>query len=47
MERCKRLNPDVEVPEAADLIQQINDMLESDDTERSVVVSESDQKTVS
>ena len=44
---CKRLNPNVEVPEVVDLIQQIKDMLESEDTERIVTINESDFTSVS
>ena len=44
---CKRLNPSVEVPEVGDLIQQIDEMLESDKTERVVVIKEDNSSTVS
>ena len=36
MEMCKRLNPSIEVPEVKDLVQQLELMLHSDTTVRTV-----------
>ena len=44
---CKRLNPNVEVPEVVDLIQQIDEMLESDKTEKTIAINENDTSGVS
>ena len=44
---CKTLNPNVEVPEVSDLIQQINEMLESDNTEKTVAINENGSSGVS
>ena len=46
MSICKRLNPNVEVPDIVDLIQQIDEMLESDKTER-IVTNTEDTPSVS
>lgn len=37
MEMCKRLNPNIEVPDVTDLIQQLELMLQSDTTERKLL----------
>lgn len=37
---CKRLNPNVEVPEVVDLIQQIDEMLQCDKTEKTVTIDD-------
>ena len=37
---CKRLNPNVEVPEVGDLVQHISDMVESDNTEKTITIHE-------
>ena len=37
MEMCKRLNPSIEVPEVKDLVQQLELMLHSDTTVRTVL----------
>ena len=47
MEMCKRLNPNLEVPEVIDLIQQIELMLQSDTTERTMLFKENRQGNVS
>ena len=39
---CKRLNPNVEVPEVGDLVQHISDMVESDNTEKTVTIHENE-----
>ena len=39
---CKRLNPNVEVPEAGDLVQHISEMVESDDTEKTITINENE-----
>ena len=44
---CKTLNPNVEVPEITDLIQQINEMLESDNTEITIAINENGSTGVS
>ena len=44
---CKTLNPNVEVPEVTDLIQQINEMLESDNTEKTIAINENGSTGVS
>ena len=44
---CKRLNPNLEVPEVIDLIQQIELMLQSDTTERTMLFKENLQGNVS
>ncbi len=44
---CKRLNPNVEVPEVVDLIQQIEEMLESDKTEKTIAINENGTSSVS
>ena len=47
MEMCKRLNPNLEVPEVIDLIKQIELMLQSDETQRTMFFKESDKGEVS
>jgi hypothetical protein len=44
---CKRLNPNVEVPEVADLIQQIDEMLQCDKTEKTVTIDDNGTLSVS
>ena len=44
---CKRLNPNLEVPEVIDLIKQIELMLQSDETQRTMFFKESDKGEVS
>ena len=47
MEMCKRLNPNVEVPDVTDLIQQLELMLQSDTTERKLLFNDNRGKDVS
>jgi hypothetical protein len=44
---CKRLNPNVEVPEVVDLIQQIDEMLQCDKTEKTVTIDDNGTLSVS
>merc|ERR1719414_2144303 len=46
MEMCKRLNPNIEVPDVTDLIQQLELMLQSDTTERKLLFNENRGKDV-
>ena len=47
MEMCKRLNPNIEVPDVTDLIQQLELMLQSDTTERKLFFNDNRGKDVS